>query len=129
MRRDLLIEEVGDVRAVVARLHHDLAGREDGPRVVDDVGELLLDRRGPVRRRARGVEEEVGEVVPDGDRGVRVRDRAVAELGRGLLRVPLDAEEGVPFGFFWCRNDFFLIVVSRRGGKKKTKNEKKKKSL
>ena len=35
VRRHLLVEEVGDVRAVVARLHHDLPGREHRFRVIN----------------------------------------------------------------------------------------------
>ena len=89
MRRHLLVEKVGDVGPVIARLHHDLARGEHGLRVVDQIRQLLLDRRGLVRALAGPVHEEVGEVVADGDGGVVVRDGLVGELRGGLLGVPL----------------------------------------
>lgn len=86
MRAD---RRVRDVRAVVAGLHDNVAGGEDGSVVVHEHGQLLLLGHGQVRALPSVVHKQVGEVLRDRDGVVGVRDRQVRELKGRLLRVPL----------------------------------------
>lgn len=93
IRTLLRVEEIGDVRAIIAGLHDNVSSSEVCIEVVNQHGELLLFGLWLVIGMPGIVNKDVCKVLADMHCVPRVRNGVEGELIGGLLWVPLSAEE------------------------------------
>lgn len=91
----LWVKEVSDVRAIIARLHHNIPCSEDGLVVVYQHCKLLLFGLGLMIRLPGIVYKHICQVLADMHCILGVGDCIHGKLIGGLFRVPLGTEEGV----------------------------------